>query len=105
MLKHRQYIYFNYIFSRATLKRPSWLNMIAFCAEHPKRDDEHPHLFHMRSPPPGREHSEIIITTSFDHEFINLYMHGILMPFCLLYVGHSCLQGMQILLNESASGF
>ena len=38
--------------------------MMAFCPEHskwdqnpkitpPKRDDEHPHPFHMRSPPPG----------------------------------------------------
>ena len=33
--------------------------MMAFCPEHPKsgiytpkRDDEHPHPFHMRSPPP-----------------------------------------------------
>ena len=42
--------------------RPSRLNMMAFCPEHiseiytPKRDDEHPYPFHMRSlfpPPPG----------------------------------------------------
>ena len=60
MLKHRQYTYV-YIFFTCT--RPSRLNMMAFC-QHPKwdqnpkyctpkRGDEHPHPFHMRSPPPG----------------------------------------------------
>ena len=62
MLKHRQYTYF-YIFSRATLNE-------TFTAKYdgvllrtpqvrpkseiytPKRDDEHPHPFHMRSSPP-----------------------------------------------------
>ena len=60
MLKHRQYIYI-YIFWRATLNE-------TFMAKYdgvrpkseiysPKRDEEHPHHFHMRSPlplpPPG----------------------------------------------------
>ena len=63
MLKHRQYTYF-YIFSRATLNE-------TFTAKYdgvllrtpqvrpkseiytPKRDDEHPHPFHMRSSPPS----------------------------------------------------
>ena len=49
------------MFSRATLKRPSGLNMMTFCPEQvrpkseiytSKRDDEHPHPFHVRSPPP-----------------------------------------------------
>ena len=61
MLKHRQYVYF-YSFSSATLNE-------TFTAKYdgvlprtpqvrpkseiytPKRDDEHPHPFHMRSPP------------------------------------------------------
>ena len=65
MLKHRQYIFFMF-FSRATLNE-------TFTAKYdgvlprtpevrpkseiypPKRDDEHPHPFHMWSPPPPRE--------------------------------------------------
>ena len=33
---------------------PWWHKLIlALCPEHPKRDDEHPHLFHMGVPPPS----------------------------------------------------
>ena len=46
--------------------RPLQLNIMVFCPEHPKRDqnlkftlikrdDEHPRLFHMEVPPPPRE--------------------------------------------------
>ena len=62
MLKHRQYIYF-YIFSRATLNETFTAKYDGvlprkpqvrpkFDIYTPKREDEHPHLFHMRSPPP-----------------------------------------------------
>ena len=45
------------------IMRSSQLNIMGFCPEHPKvrpkseiytpkRDDKHPHLFHMQSPPP-----------------------------------------------------
>ena len=52
--------------------RLSRLNMMAFCPEHPKidqnpkftppkREDEHPHPFHMRSPPPEDSGSKIVL--------------------------------------------
>ena len=65
MLKHRQYIYF-YIFSRATLNEtftakydgvlPRTLSVRPKSEIYtPKRNDEHPHRFHMRSPPPRKK--------------------------------------------------
>ena len=63
MLKRRQYIYF-YIFSRATLNETYTAKYDGFLPRTPyvrpkseiytpKRDDEHPHPFQMRSPFPG----------------------------------------------------
>ena len=63
MLKHRQYIYF-YIFSRATLNKTLTAKYDGVLPRTPyvrpkseihtpKRDDEHPHPFLMRSPSPG----------------------------------------------------
>ena len=61
MLKHRQYVYF-YIFSRATPNETVTAKYDGVLPRTPqvrpkseiytpKRDDEHPHPFHMGSPP------------------------------------------------------